>query len=133
MRMAQEIAGYSLGEADLLRRAMGKKEDRGNGCPAPAFLKGAQRAERHIEAPLANDIFDTMEKFAGLWLQQVARGRLCPDWLSYRLSQTPFSGRLPGRVHEPGSAQYGQAGCLFPGGQTPENSCCCAECECLDG
>ena len=64
MRMAQEIAGYSLGEADLLRRAMGKKKveemvaQRKRFCEGAAELKG-------MDAALANEIFDTMEKFAG--------------------------------------------------------------------
>ncbi|MEQ8559517.1 MAG: DNA polymerase III subunit alpha [Henriciella sp.] len=64
MRMAQEIAGYSLGEADLLRRAMGKKKVEEMVAQRQRFLKGAKEL-KGIEAPLANDIFDTMEKFAG--------------------------------------------------------------------
>lgn len=64
MRMAQEIAGYSLGEADLLRRAMGKKKLEEMVAQRKRFIDGA--AERKgMDAPLANDIFDTMEKFAG--------------------------------------------------------------------
>ncbi len=64
MRMAQEIAGYSLGEADLLRRAMGKKKLEEMVAQRKRFIEGA--AERKgMAAPLANDIFDTMEKFAG--------------------------------------------------------------------
>ena len=64
MRMAQEIAGYSLGEADLLRRAMGKKKVEEMVAQRARFLDGAQKL-KGIEAPLANEIFDTMEKFAG--------------------------------------------------------------------
>jgi DNA polymerase III subunit alpha len=64
MRMAQEIAGYSLGEADLLRRAMGKKKVEEMVAQRARFLKGAKEL-KGIEAPLANEIFDTMEKFAG--------------------------------------------------------------------
>ncbi|MEL6829535.1 MAG: DNA polymerase III subunit alpha, partial [Pseudomonadota bacterium] len=64
MRMAQEIAGYSLGEADLLRRAMGKKKLAEMVAQRKRFIEGA--AERKgIDAALANEIFDTMEKFAG--------------------------------------------------------------------
>jgi len=64
MRMAQEIAGYSLGEADLLRRAMGKKKLEEMVAQRRRFLDGA--AERKgMDERLANDIFDTMEKFAG--------------------------------------------------------------------
>ncbi|MCA8890376.1 MAG: DNA polymerase III subunit alpha, partial [Hyphomonas sp.] len=64
MRMAQEIAGYSLGEADLLRRAMGKKKLEEMIAQRQRFVEGAA-ANKGMEAPLANEIFDTMEKFAG--------------------------------------------------------------------
>jgi len=64
MRMAQEIAGYSLGEADLLRRAMGKKKLEEMVAQRKRFVDGAKEL-KDIEPPLANEIFDTMEKFAG--------------------------------------------------------------------
>jgi len=64
MRMAQEIAGYSLGDADLLRRAMGKKKIEEMIAQRQRFVEGAA-ANKGMAAPLANDIFDTMEKFAG--------------------------------------------------------------------
>ncbi len=64
MRMAQEIAGYSLGQADLLRRAMGKKKLEEMVAQRESFVVGAA-ATKGMDAELANDIFDTMEKFAG--------------------------------------------------------------------
>ncbi|KCZ56588.1 DNA polymerase III subunit alpha [Hyphomonas beringensis] len=64
MRMAQEIAGYSLGDADLLRRAMGKKKIEEMIAQRQRFVEGAA-ANKGMEASLANEIFDTMEKFAG--------------------------------------------------------------------
>lgn len=64
MRMAQEIAGYSLGEADLLRRAMGKKKLEEMVAQRKRFVEGAAK-NKDMAAPLANEIFDTMEKFAG--------------------------------------------------------------------
>lgn len=64
MRMAQEIAGYSLGEADLLRRAMGKKKLEEMIAQRKRFVEGAA-ANKGMKESLANDIFDTMEKFAG--------------------------------------------------------------------
>lgn len=64
MRMAQEIAGYSLGEADLLRRAMGKKKLEEMIAQRRRFVDGAASTKGMAE-PLANEIFDTMEKFAG--------------------------------------------------------------------
>ncbi len=64
MRMAQEIAGYSLGEADLLRRAMGKKKAEEMDSQRARFVEGAAGL-KGISEDLANSIFDTMAKFAG--------------------------------------------------------------------
>ena len=62
MQIAQIIAGYSLGGADLLRRAMGKKKAEEMAQQRSIFLEGA-RAKGHSEA-LAIELFDLMEKFA---------------------------------------------------------------------
>jgi DNA polymerase-3 subunit alpha len=63
MQTAQVIANYSLGGADLLRRAMGKKKPEEMAKQREIFVTGA--AENQIDAGKANEIFDTMEKFAG--------------------------------------------------------------------
>lgn len=63
MQSAQVVAGYSLGGADLLRRAMGKKKPEEMAQQREIFVAGA--AHNQIEADKANEIFDTMEKFAG--------------------------------------------------------------------
>ena len=63
MQMAQVLAGYSLGGADLLRRAMGKKKPEEMAQQRSIFEKGA--AERGIDAETASKVFDLMEKFAG--------------------------------------------------------------------
>jgi DNA polymerase-3 subunit alpha len=63
MQTAQVAARYSLGGADLLRRAMGKKKPEEMAKQREIFVKGA--AENSIGAETANEIFDTMEKFAG--------------------------------------------------------------------
>ncbi len=63
MQAAQVVAGYSLGGADLLRRAMGKKKPEEMAKQREIFVAGA--AENQIDAAKANEIFDTMEKFAG--------------------------------------------------------------------
>jgi DNA polymerase-3 subunit alpha len=63
MQIAQILAGYSLGGADLLRRAMGKKKPEEMAQQRAVFLKGA--TERGVEAARANHIFDQMETFAG--------------------------------------------------------------------
>ncbi len=57
------LAGYSLGSADLLRRAMGKKKPEAMARQREGFLQGAH--ERGVEERIANGIFDLMEKFAG--------------------------------------------------------------------
>ncbi|MDR2239235.1 MAG: DNA polymerase III subunit alpha [Zoogloeaceae bacterium] len=63
MQAAQVVAGYSLGGADLLRRAMGKKKPEEMAQQREIFVAGAQ--QNGISADKANEIFDTMEKFAG--------------------------------------------------------------------
>jgi DNA polymerase-3 subunit alpha len=64
MQAAQVLAGYSLGGADLLRRAMGKKKVEEMQKQRARFVKGcAQRNQ--IPADKANAIFDLLEKFAG--------------------------------------------------------------------
>ncbi|MCK9380093.1 MAG: DNA polymerase III subunit alpha [Sulfuritalea sp.] len=63
MQTAQVAAGYSLGGADLLRRAMGKKKKEEMDQQRAVFVEGAGR--NNIGAGQANEIFDVMEKFAG--------------------------------------------------------------------
>ena len=63
MQAAQKLAGYSLGEADLLRRAMGKKIKAEMDAQKDRFCKGA--AEFGIEARRADMIFELIAKFAG--------------------------------------------------------------------
>ncbi len=63
MQIAQILAGYSLGEADLLRRAMGKKKKEEMDLQRARFLSGA--LERGLSEGTANLLFDRMEKFAG--------------------------------------------------------------------
>jgi len=63
MQIAQVLAGYSLGGADLLRRAMGKKKPEEMAKQREIFLEGS--IKRGVDKDLANYIFDLMEKFAG--------------------------------------------------------------------
>jgi DNA polymerase-3 subunit alpha len=63
MQIAQVLAGYTLGEADLLRRAMGKKKPEEMAKQRAIFVKGA--TERGVAENTATHIFDLMEKFAG--------------------------------------------------------------------
>ncbi|HEY1301091.1 MAG TPA: DNA polymerase III subunit alpha [Stellaceae bacterium] len=63
MQIAQVLAGYSLGGADLLRRAMGKKIQSEMDAQRQQFVDGA--VARGVAAALADHIFDQMAKFAG--------------------------------------------------------------------
>ncbi|NIL93050.1 MAG: DNA polymerase III subunit alpha [Woeseiaceae bacterium] len=63
MQIAQVLAGYTLGGADLLRRAMGKKKPEEMATQREIFVGGA--TERGVAERTATRIFDLMEKFAG--------------------------------------------------------------------
>lgn len=63
MQIAQVLANYSLGAADLLRRAMGKKKPEEMAKQREIFTKGA--VARDVDEKTATYIFDLMEKFAG--------------------------------------------------------------------
>ncbi|CAK0767781.1 DNA polymerase III subunit alpha [uncultured Gammaproteobacteria bacterium] len=63
MQIAQVLAGYSLGGADLLRRAMGKKDQKEMDAQRHKFIDGA--AARGVESAQAGMIFDQVNKFAG--------------------------------------------------------------------
>ncbi len=63
MRIASELAGFTLGEADLLRRAMGKKKPEIISGLRKQFIEGAEK--NGIEGNTAAKIFDLMEYFAG--------------------------------------------------------------------
>ncbi len=62
MQIARELAGYSLGQADLLRRAMGKKKPEEMAKHREIFVKGA--TEKGLPVEKAEGIFDLMAKFA---------------------------------------------------------------------
>ncbi|MGO8838515.1 MAG: DNA polymerase III subunit alpha [Limisphaerales bacterium] len=64
MQAAQVLAGFTLGSADLLRRAMGKKKPEEMAKQRAAFVKGCAEKNK-IPAARANEIFDLLEKFAG--------------------------------------------------------------------
>ncbi len=63
MKIAQILAGYSLGEADLLRRAMGKKKKEEMDFQRLRFVKGA--SEKSVPEAQSGSIFDLVAKFAG--------------------------------------------------------------------
>ena len=63
MQIAQKLSNYSLGEADLLRRAMGKKIQKEMDAQKNRFINGAN--ENNIDSKTASIIFDLVDKFAG--------------------------------------------------------------------
>jgi DNA polymerase III subunit alpha len=63
MQISSALAGYSLGRADLLRRAMGKKKLEVMAKEKAGFLEGAKL--KGVDAKIAERVFDLMEKFAG--------------------------------------------------------------------
>ncbi|MDZ4833145.1 MAG: DNA polymerase III subunit alpha [Candidatus Melainabacteria bacterium] len=62
MQIAQQLGGYSLGQADLLRRAMGKKKPEEMEKHRSIFISGC--TERSIDSGIADKLFDTMVQFA---------------------------------------------------------------------
>ena len=107
MQIAQVLAGYSLGEADLLRRAMGKKIQRrwtrSASASSPARSSAASRRRR----PSA--IFELLGEVRRLRLQQEPRRRLCAGRLPDRLPEGELSGRVPGRLDDARHGQHRQA------------------------
>ena len=64
MQAAQVLAGYSLGDADLLRRAMGKKNQAEMDAQRQRFIDGCREVSQ-IDKAKANELFDLIDKFAG--------------------------------------------------------------------
>jgi DNA polymerase-3 subunit alpha len=62
MQIAQVLAGYTMGDADILRRAMGKKDPEEMAAQRERFVEGAKK--RKIDDKAATEIFDQMETFA---------------------------------------------------------------------
>jgi DNA polymerase-3 subunit alpha len=81
MQAAQILAGYTLGGADLLRRAMGKKDKEKMAKERIKFCEGC--ATLHdIKEKVANEIFDTLEKFAGYGFNRSHSAAYA--WISYQ-------------------------------------------------
>ena len=81
MQAAQVLAGYTLGGADLLRRAMGKKDKEKMAKEREKFIHGAKELHR-IDEKKANEIFDLLEKFAGYGFNRSHSAAYA--WVSYQ-------------------------------------------------
>ena len=97
MQIAQVLAGYTLGGADLLRRAMGKKKPEEMAKQRAVFTEGAV-ASRRARTTRASHLRPDGE-VRGLWLQQVAFRRVRAALVSDRVAE----GALPGAVHGGGA------------------------------
>ena len=73
MEMARVLAGFSLGEADILRRAMGKKDQKKMAKQREAFVRGCAE-ENGIGEGEANELFDIIAKFAGYGFNKCLTG-----------------------------------------------------------
>ncbi|MEE9396295.1 MAG: DNA polymerase III subunit alpha, partial [Methylococcales bacterium] len=80
MQIAQDLAGYTLGGADMLRRAMGKKKPEEMAKQRDVFNKGA--VDKGVDESIANYIFDLMEKFAGYGFNKSHSAAYA--WVSYQ-------------------------------------------------
>ena len=89
MQIANRLAGYSLGEADLLRRAMGKKNASEMAQQRERFITGRDSAR--ISAKEDRKDFRPDGAVRRLRLQQVALGRLCPAGLPDGIPEDPLS------------------------------------------
>ena len=94
MQIANRLAGYSLGEADLLRRAMGKKKAEEMAQQRERFVEGA--AQRKLSAEEDREDFRPDGAVRRIRFQQVALRRLCAARLSHRVSQDALSGGVHG-------------------------------------
>ena len=63
MRIASDLAGFSLGQADMLRRAMGKKKPEIIAAMKQDFMDGAEN--NHIDRAVAAKVFELIEYFSG--------------------------------------------------------------------
>ena len=104
MQIAQVMAGYTLGGADMLRRAMGKKKPEEMAKQRGGFIEGC--ASNGIDANLAGNIFDLVEKFAGYGFNKshsAAYGLLSYQtaWLKARHSAAFMAAVLSADMHNP--------------------------------
>ncbi len=107
MQIAQVLSGYSLGEADMLRRAMGKKIKKEMDAQRARFVDGA--VARGLAQGQGRRDLRSSRQIRRLRLQQEPRGGLCADRLLDRLVQGEPPGRVPRRLDDPRQGQHRQA------------------------
>ena len=110
MQIAQVLAGYSLGGADLLRRAMGKKKPEEMAKQRAIFEEGA--AKNGIDAQVATAIFDLMEKFAEYGFNKSHSAAYALVAYQTAWLKRHYPGRVHGRDAVLGHGQHRQGGQL---------------------
>ena len=110
MEIAQKLAGYTLGNADLLRRAMGKKKKEVLDAEYVPFSEG-MKAKGFNEASIAA-LWGVLRPVLRLRVQQGAHRRLRPGVLLDRLPQGQLPGRVHGRAAHLRRRRQGQVGAL---------------------
>jgi DNA polymerase III subunit alpha len=111
MQTANKLAGYSLGQADLLRRAMGKKNAEEMAKQREGFVQGATK--NGFPPKKIEKIFDLMAQFAGIWVQQVALGGLCAAGVSHCVFEDASSARLYGGAADFDHGRHRQRGEVY--------------------
>ncbi len=106
MQIAQVLAGYTLGGADMLRRAMGKKKPEEMAKQRSIFLEGAE--QRGVDEKVASRYFRPDGEICRLRLQQEPFGCLCAGVLPDSLVEGALSGSVYGRCAICGHGQHRQ-------------------------
>ena len=114
MRIARELAGYTMGEADHSAPRHGQ-EDPGGDDPAAREIHEGRGANAGITRHVAETDLRAGGEIRRLWLQQGPCRGLCPGRLSDGLSEGELSGRIPRRLDDAGYRQYRPAQHLPPG------------------
>ena len=105
MQIARTLGGYTLGSADLLRRAMGKKKREEMAQQRDVFVKGAEANQ--VSKTVAASIFDLMEKFAGYGFNKSHSVALRLARLPDCLAEDPLSRGIHGGSAVRGHEQHG--------------------------
>ena len=108
MQIANRLAGFSLGDADLLRRAMGKKKPEEMAAQREKFLTGCQAHK--VPAKKAAENFRPDGGVCRLRIQQIALLRLCAARLPDGVAQDALSGGIHGRDAHVGNRQHRKGG-----------------------
>ncbi len=106
MQISSRLAGYSLGEADILRRAMGKKKAEEMAAQRERFMKGA--FERGFPQRKIEKIFDLMEQFAGYGFNKSHSAAYALLAFVTAYLQSALPGGFYGRAADVGNREPGQ-------------------------